>query len=58
LLKEGVQLLFPDKGMDAGQAAQYLVRVAEFLTSMRAMIEEKRLFRIAFYACPQIHHIQ
>jgi hypothetical protein len=51
LLKQGIRLLFP---CDAASAAQYLRDVQEFHCSMKALIEQKLMFRIAFRACPQI----
>jgi hypothetical protein len=58
LLNRSVHLLFHSYGSTLGEVTQYLQAVSEFLTSMRNLIEQKTLFRIAFSACPQIHHIQ
>jgi hypothetical protein len=57
LLKEGLMLLFPKLESALDEARHYLLGVSEFLDSMRNLIEEKTLFRIAFHACPQIHDI-
>lgn len=57
LLEEGIALLFPLHDVGVTGASQYLQRVSAFITSMRKLIEEKTLFRIAFHACPQIHPI-
>jgi hypothetical protein len=53
LLKQGTPLLFPScqPGLTS---AHYLRDTGDFLTSMRRLIEQKTLFRIAFEACPQI----
>lgn len=55
LLKEGSRYLFPPYTSDQVEANRYLRSVAEFLTAMRHLIEQKILFRIAFQACPQIN---
>jgi hypothetical protein len=55
LLAEGVPLLFPAYGRDVVESGKYLQTVAKFLGSLRGLIEQKTLFRIAFQACPQIH---
>src|SRR5262249_51479168 len=47
VLEGNVSLLFPSYDSTLDDAAQYLRSVAEFLTSMRALIEQKTLFRIA-----------
>jgi hypothetical protein len=57
LLGQGAPLLFPAYGHDPAEARRYLRSVSQFLTSMRALIEEQTLFRIAFMACPMIHRI-
>jgi hypothetical protein len=57
LLKRSLHLLFPRYESSREEAAQYLRAVSDFLHSMRELIEEKTLFRIAFHACPQIHDI-
>ena len=54
LLREGVPLLFPAWNVTAAEAGQYLENVGEFLISMRRLIEQRMLFKIAFKACPQI----
>lgn len=54
LLEQGVPLLFPPYEPSPARASGYLQLVSEFLASMRALIEQKVLFRIAFQACPQI----
>jgi hypothetical protein len=53
LLRDGVQLLFPADDSIAA-AAQFLSDVQIFLKSMRCLIEQKVLYKIAFSACPQI----
>lgn len=57
LLKQGIPLLFPQYPSSAPQTRQYLQSVSEFLASMRALIEQKTLFRIALNACPQVHSL-
>jgi hypothetical protein len=57
LLKQSLHLLFPRCESSREEAAQYLQAVSGFLHSMRELIEQKTLFRIAFHACPQIHDI-
>jgi hypothetical protein len=57
LLREGIQWLFPSYGSDGSAVAAYLRAVGEFLHAMRKLIEQKRLFRIAFRACPQIYPV-
>lgn len=54
LLAQGIELLFPALTWTAAEARAYLERVAEFLTAMRGLIEQRLLFRIAFKACAQI----
>lgn len=54
LLKQNLHLLFPVFGSSEGEAARYLQEVGEFSSSIRALIEEQILFRIAFKACVQI----
>jgi hypothetical protein len=54
LLKQGVPLLFPLWNGSTEKAGQYLQDVNQFLISMRQLIEQKMLFKIAFKACPQI----
>lgn len=54
LLKESLHLLFPAFTSTEADAVQYLREVGVFLTSMRSLIEEQILFRIAFKACVQI----
>jgi hypothetical protein len=54
LLREGVPFLFPALEPDAGAAKHYLTAASAFLISMRKLIEQKTLYRIAFQACPQI----
>jgi hypothetical protein len=54
LLKEGVGLLFPSFPAALSESERYFKDVAEFVTSMRKLIEQKTLFRIAFNACPQV----
>jgi hypothetical protein len=57
LLGDGVRLLFPAYPCTAPDAASYLRETSTFLTSMRSLIEQKTLFRVAFRACPLIHTI-
>jgi hypothetical protein len=57
LLREGIRLLFPAYVSDPTEAACYLQAVSGFLTSMRGLIEQKTLFRIAYNTCPLIHPI-
>ena len=54
LLKEKIYLLFPSYESREEYATQYLAEVSEFLDSIRGLIEEKTIFRIAFKACVQI----
>lgn len=54
LLKQSLHLLFPVFGSTKTEATQYLREVGEFSTSIRSLIEEQILFRIAFKACVQI----
>jgi hypothetical protein len=54
LLKEGIPLLFPGFPVTVSETERYFQDVGEFVTSMRKLIEQKTLFRIAFNACPQI----
>ncbi len=54
LLKHNLRLLFPVFGSTETEAALYLREVGEFLGSIRALIEQQILFRIAFRACAQI----
>ena len=54
LLEQAVPLLFPVYGPDLKEARRYLQAVSELLASMRALIERKTLFRIAFRTCPHI----
>ena len=54
LLKDNLQLLFPVFSSSPRDAAQYLEEVGQFLRSIRSLIEEQMLFRIAFKACVQI----
>jgi hypothetical protein len=54
LLRDGIPLLFPAFPSHPKAAAEYLHTVADFLASLRSLIERKILFRIAFMACPQI----
>jgi hypothetical protein len=55
LLKQSVHLLFPSLDSTTDQASQYLRAVADCLGSIRSLIEQQTLFRIAFKACPQIN---
>jgi hypothetical protein len=57
LLAQGVQLLFPAFTPEAEAATVYLQAVSDFLTSMRNLIEQKLMFRIAFKTCPLIQPI-
>jgi hypothetical protein len=57
LLEQNVPLLFPSCEYKGEEAAEYLRAVREFLNSIRALIERKTLFRIAFAACPQIYPV-
>ena len=57
LLQEGFRLLFPVLISEEMQVRAYLHEVSAFLSSMRSLIEEKTLFRIAFKACPLIHTV-
>ena len=54
LLKEKLHLLFPVFGSTEEAATRYLREVGELLNSIRGLIEEQILFRIAFKACVQI----
>lgn len=54
LLQDNLHLLFPTFGSSEGEAKPYLRKVGEFLNSMRGLIEEQILFRIAFKTCAQI----
>ena len=54
LLKEGVRLLFPSFPATVSETECYFQEVGEFVTSIRKLIEQKTLFRIAFSACPQV----
>lgn len=58
LLKQGIHLLFPSFDANVTEAVRYLERVSKLLSSMRSLIEQKRLFEIAFRACPQIAPIE
>lgn len=58
LLVQGIALLFPQYPTDRAQIDHYLASVSKFMTSMRALIEQKTRFRIAFQACPQIHSLE
>lgn len=55
LLREGVPLLFPPLTAESAEIVGYLRKASGFMTSMRHLIEQKTLFRIAFSACPQVH---
>jgi hypothetical protein len=55
LLEEGIPLLFPPYTPDPRLVTDYLRHIAEFLTAMRNLIEQRTLFRIAYQTCPQIH---
>jgi hypothetical protein len=57
LLGESISLLFPQYVHTAAEANHYLEAVREFLISMRNLIEQKKLYRIALYACPQVHEL-
>jgi hypothetical protein len=57
LLATGIPLLFPSYPMDPTQTEQYLHASAQFIRSIRELIERKTLFRIAFNACAQIHPV-
>jgi hypothetical protein len=57
LLAEGVPLLFPTLVTSCEAASDYFAKVSEFLEQMRALMERNTLFKIAFAACPQIHHV-
>lgn len=54
LLQDNLHLLFPALASTEAEAARYLREVAEFLTSMRTVIEMQIPFRIAFKTCVQI----
>jgi hypothetical protein len=54
ILDEGLQLLFPAFQSTEAEATRYLQEVGEFLGSVRGLIEEQILYRIAFKACVQI----
>ena len=54
VLAQGIPLLFPHVGLSMEDTAHYLERVRSFIASIRALIEQKLLYRIAFKACPQI----
>jgi hypothetical protein len=54
LLRQSLHLLFPVFTATEAEAAQYLRDVGEFLRSIRGLIEQQILFRIAFKACVQI----
>lgn len=53
-LQANVHLLFPAFGSSEEGARRYLREVGEFLSSIRSLIEQQVLFRIAFKACVQI----
>lgn len=57
LLEQSLGLLFPRYASTVEETRQYLQEVSVFLRSMRELIEQKTLFRIAFHACPQIHDV-
>jgi hypothetical protein len=57
-LLEGVPMLFPSLQINLQAAAEYLRNASEFVASIRDLIEQKTLYRIAFNACPQIHSIR
>jgi Nucleotidyltransferase domain len=57
LLEEGIPSLFPTLTANADEAAEYLRTVSTLLISLRRLIEDKTMFRIAFRACPQIHSL-
>lgn len=57
LLAQSIHLLFPALQSDPEPTATYLQAVTGLLTSMRTLIEQKTLFRIAFRACPQIYAV-
>lgn len=54
LLSQNLHLLFPTFSSAENEATKYLREIGEFLTSIRALIEEQIVFRIAFKACVQI----
>jgi hypothetical protein len=54
LLQHNLRLIFPVFGSTEADAALYLREVGEFLRSIRSLIEQQLLFRIAFKACVQI----
>jgi hypothetical protein len=55
VLSEGIPLLFPSYPATHRETVDYLPRVSAFMTAIRAVIEQKTLYRIAFGACAQIH---
>jgi hypothetical protein len=55
LVKEGVRLLFPVFDSTENEAAEYLRKVGELVTSIRSLIEQQVIFRIAFKTCAQIN---
>jgi hypothetical protein len=54
LLKDGIGLLFPVFAATPAGVTAYLRAVREFHVAIRALVAQKRLFRIAFDTCPQI----
>lgn len=54
LLRENLNLLFPVLASTEGEAARYLRDIDEFLRTIRGLIEQQLLFRVAFKACVQI----
>lgn len=56
-LEQGIPLLFPPYTSSSEETGQYLDSITAFLRTMRNLIEEKPLFRIAFSACPQVHRL-
>jgi hypothetical protein len=57
LLGQGIVLMFPHYSIDPASTTEYLRAVREFTTSMRILIEQKTLFKIALHACPQVHSL-
>jgi hypothetical protein len=57
LLAAGIPLLFPRYPASVPEITVHLNDVANFLKAMKALIEEKTLYRIAFKACAQMHDL-
>ena len=54
LLRQGIHFLFPEFNSSDADAGRYLQEVDQFAKSIRTVIEQQVIFRIAFKACAQI----